>query len=126
MIFTVLAVLMGLTAAAAVALPLWRGVQPQPANDAADATHRLQLAELERDLAAGVLAEEDYRAARRDIGAEWAKSAPLPTPRKPRSPVLALVTAVSLMTMAGLLYWKYGAWRVGMEGVEAASVPAVE
>jgi cytochrome c-type biogenesis protein CcmH len=127
-IFATLAVLMGLAAAAAVALPLWRGVQTktQIANDAASATHHLQLAELERDLASGVLADADYRTARRDLETEWAKPAPMRAPHKPRSPALALATAISLMAAAGLLYWKYGAWRVGVEGVEAASVPAVE
>lgn len=126
MIFAAIALLMGLAAAAAVALPLWRGVQPRNANDAADATHALQLAELDRDLAAGMLADVDYRTARRDLETEWAKPAPMRLLHKPRSPALALATAALLMTVAGLLYWKFGAWRVGVEGVEAASVPAVE
>lgn len=125
MIFATIAVLMGLAAAAAVALPLWRGAQRQSQGDAEDATHELQLRELERDLASGLLAEADYRAARRDLETEWA-SPPSPESRKPGNPALALVTALVLVGAASALYWKYGAWRVGVEGVEAASVPAVQ
>lgn len=125
MIFAAIAAFMGLAAAAAVALPLWRGAQLRPAGDAVATTRDLQLKELERDLASGVLAEANYRAARRDLEAEWANSPP-PESRKPGNPALALVTALVLVGTAGALYWKYGAWRVGVEGVQAASVPAVE
>lgn len=129
MIFTALALLMVLGAIAAVALPLWRGPRAAPAgDDAAAATHRLQLAELERDLANGVLAEGDYAAARRDVEAEKGSRAAAAKPTDSTSwrRGSALIAVLFILLGAPLLYWYYGSWRVGVEGVEAASVPAVE
>ncbi|MGE5624241.1 MAG: c-type cytochrome biogenesis protein CcmI [Bacillota bacterium] len=128
MIFAALAALMTFAAAAAVAVPLWRGVgaRAQASNSAAEFSHREQLAELERDLASGVLAEADYRAARRDMEAEWSKTMPPMKNHPQRSPALAVAAALMLLLSASGLYWKYGNWMVGAEGVEAASVPAVE
>lgn len=128
MIFAALALLMTLAAAAAVALPLWGSVRAEQTtdNEAAELTHGRQLAELDRDLASGALAGADYLAARRDIEAEWTSTAPPPRVQSPRNRGLALASAAALVLAAGLLYWKYGNWLVGAEGVEAASVPAVE
>ena len=128
MIFGMIAVLMGLLAVAAVALPLWRGAAAklQMDNDPAALTHDLQLAELERDLTVGVLAEVDYRAARRDVETEWSRRPALSPEATQPSRGLALVMAMTLLAVSSLLYWRYGNWRVGAEGVEAASVPAVE
>ncbi|HSC46649.1 MAG TPA: c-type cytochrome biogenesis protein CcmI [Gammaproteobacteria bacterium] len=129
MIFAAIAALMLLAAAAAVALPLWRGLRGSGTGaEAAEASFRMQLLELERDLAAGTLSQEDYRAARRDVEMERTATPPaVSAPKhKQRNRGLALCLAVALMLAAGLLYWKFGNWRVGAEGVEAASVPAVE
>lgn len=130
MIFIACASIMVILAAAAVALPLWRG-QGGPAprsQDIAQATQRMQIQELERDLASGVLAETDYRAARRDIEQESTDDVAQPqTPPVPRHRLLLAVSAsLCLLVLAACLYWGYGNWRVGVEGVEAASVPAVE
>jgi cytochrome c-type biogenesis protein CcmH len=132
MIFAGLALLMLLAAVATVALPLWRGPRSGAvaAKDTADVTHRAQLEELERDLAVGVLAEADYQAARRDIQAERARpgtagpaSAGASTGWRRGS---ALAAALFILLLAPALYWYYGNWRSGAEGVEQASVPAVE
>src|SRR5215469_9920212 len=128
MIFAALALLMGLIAAAAVAVPLWRGVQAQAADsdEAAALTRQMQLAELDRDLAVGALAETDYRAARHDMETEWAKTRTAPSIQPSRNRGLAAGTALLLIAISAVLYWRYGNWRAGVEGVEAASVPAVE
>ena len=129
MIFAAIAALMLLAAAAAVALPLWRGVHGSGAGaDAAEASFRMQLLELERDLSTGTLSQEDYRAARRDVEMERTSTPAAISALKHtgRSRGLALGLAGTLMLAAALLYWKFGNWRVGAEGVEAASVPAVE
>ena len=130
MIFSALVLLMLLAAAAAVALPLWRGtaIQAAAAADPEDATHRLQLQELERDLASGALAEADYQSARRDILAEFSKtdSDSPAQPGKNWRRGSALVAGIFILVTASLLYWQYGSWRTGVEGVDQASVPAVE
>jgi cytochrome c-type biogenesis protein CcmH len=126
-IFSALAVLMLFAAAAAVALPLWRGARPDTTPDAAAATHSLQLAELERDLVTGSLSQDDYRAARHDMEMEpTMPPAAHAVARAGRSRGLAAAAALAVLLASGVLYWKYGSWRVGVEGVEAASVPAVE
>lgn len=128
MMFIALAVLLVLAAAAAVAVPLWRGTTASAPADTADATHSLQLEELERDLASGALAETDYQAARRDMQAEFTRSDAemhATTGRGWRRGS-ALVALLFVLITAPLLYWKYGSWRTGVEGVEQASVPAVE
>ncbi|HEV2110696.1 MAG TPA: c-type cytochrome biogenesis protein CcmI [Gammaproteobacteria bacterium] len=130
MIFIALALLMLLAAAAAVVLPLWRGAATPAAGyaDPADATLRQQLEELERDLASGSLAEADYQNARRDMLAEFSrKEAAAPAqPGKNWRRASALAAALFILITAPLLYWKYGNWRTGVEGVDQASVPAVE
>lgn len=130
MIFAGFALLMLLAAAASVGVPLWRGARATASADTADATHRLQLEELEWDLAAGVLAKADHQVARRDMQAEWVTS------DKPGRKVReaskgwrrgsALAAALFILLLAPVLYWYYGNWRSGAEGVEQASIPAVE
>jgi cytochrome c-type biogenesis protein CcmH len=118
-----------LVAIAAVVWPLWRGPRDRgDAVDAAVATHRLQLQELKRDLENGVLAEGDYAAALRDMQAEGSSEG---TARRPSAGTRwrrgsVLVTTSFILLAAPLLYWYYGSWRVGVEGVEAASVPVVK
>lgn len=128
MIFAALAILMMLVAAAAVAVPLWRGTAAAVSTDSADATHRLQLEELDRDLASGILAQADYQAAKRDIQAEFARrdGGAQASAGKGWRRSSALAVLLFICTMAPLLYWKYGSWRTGVEGVDQASVPAVE
>ena len=125
MIFLVLAVAMALVAAAAVAVPLWRGVRPVP-SDAAGTTHAVELEELERDLTTGALSLDDYAAARRDLEAERPAAADAPQTVQAGRKRLAVVAAVVVMAAGTALYWRFGNWRVGVEGVEAASIPAVE
>jgi len=128
MTFIALALLMVLAAVAAVAVPLWRGARQVARDETAAATHSLQLEELERDLASGALAEADYQAARRDMQAEYARSAaPMHAAAgKAWRRGSALAAALFMLVAAPLLYWKYGSWRSGVEGVDQASVPAVE
>lgn len=128
MIFIALAALMVLAAAAAVAVPLWRGAATATPAGSADATHSLQLEELERDLASGALAEADYQAARRDMQAEFMRSDAgiRAAAGKGWRRGSALAALLFVFIAAPLLYWKYGSWRTGVEGVEQASVPAVE
>jgi len=129
MIFAGFALLMVLAAVAAVALPLWRGPRAQ-APAAADATNSLQLEELERDIATGALAEADYQSARQDVQAEHAKAGAVASASGTASTRWrrgsSLLAALFVLLLAPALYWYYGSWRTGAEGVEQASVPAVE
>jgi len=132
MIFLSLAGLMVLMAAACVAVPLWRAAERSGGRGASAAvtSQKAQLAELDRDLAAGWLAEDDYRAARRDLEAEAAGSAaatagkPATTSRGQRS--FAAGVALLLALGSGLVYWDIGNWRAGVEGVDQAGAAAVE
>lgn len=128
MIFAALALLMVLAAAAALAVPLLRGAHTAAPADTTDATHSLQLEELDRDLASGALAEADYQAARRDMQAEFSRSDADASPAAGTGwrRGSALAALLFILVVAPLLYWKYGSWRTGVEGVEQASVPAVE
>jgi cytochrome c-type biogenesis protein CcmH len=130
MIFAALALLMLLIAAAAVALPLWRGARATVSIDTADDMHHLQLEELERDLASGVLAKADHQAARRDMQSERVKRVKPGRKVREASKIWrrgsALAAALFMALLAPALYWYYGNWRAGAEGVEQASVPAVE
>lgn len=128
MIFGAICLLMLLAAVAAVAVPLWRGTGKgmRPSSDPAAATHALQLAELRRDLAAGLLAEADYQAALRDLEADPRRSVGAPPAATGRSRRAALLAGIFVTVAAALLYDYYGSWRSGALGVEQASVPAVE
>ena len=128
MSFLLLSAAMVLAAAAAVAVPLWRGRAAVPDPSAAELAYRSQLADLEADLAAGSLAEGDYQAARRDLEKEFTTRAPAAASASPvrGKRGLAAGFALVLAGTAGALYWYFGSWRVGVEGVEAASVPAVQ
>lgn len=133
MIFAGLALLMLGVAVGAVALPLWRGARDSAprSTDTAEATHRLQLEELERDLVNGTLAQADYEAARRDMLAERSGSAGRTRQAAPVAGAgwrrgSAIVAALFVLILAPSLYWYYGNWRSGVEGVDQASIPAVE
>ena len=132
MIFIVLAAGMTLAGAACVAVPLWRGAagQTSGSTQVMAEVRSTQLAELERDVASGVLSETDYQTARRDLLREAEEglqtvSHPLHFGDRQRR-LFAAAIAVAFVGSVSLLYWEFGSWRVGMEGVEQASVPAVE
>lgn len=129
MIFFVAAACMVLVAALVLALPLWRARVPVHAGtvSANRQVHMARLEELAADLAAGRLSPEDHAAARRDLELDLAASLVdehKSQPPKPRR-VWAAIAAVSVITLAGGLYWAYGNWRVGAQGVETASQQAV-
>ena len=134
MIFIAVAVVMILIAAACVAIPLWRTrARMSLATDAANrAVHAARVEELERDVATGRLASEDFGAARRDLDRELETSlreaqqvqAQASTPSGHR--VTAIGVAALLIIASGMLYWQLGNWRAGIEGVQQASVVSVE
>jgi cytochrome c-type biogenesis protein CcmH len=129
MMFFLVAALMLLLAVAAVALPLWRGRVLQRAGSvtANREVHAARLKELEQDLANGRLSPDDHAAARHDLEADLAsasKQEPATSTAKPQK-LTAAVTLVAVMLVAGSLYWLYGSWRTGAQGVEAASQQAV-
>ncbi|MGB9428266.1 MAG: c-type cytochrome biogenesis protein CcmI [Gammaproteobacteria bacterium] len=134
MSFILLAALMLLTAAACVAIPLWRAHPKQrPSTDAANrAVHSARIEELDRDLAAGRLAQEDYAAAHRDLDTELDVSLRDAQHDRERaakthgSSLVAGIVALLMITVAGVLYWQLGSWRAGVEGVQQASVFSVE
>lgn len=128
MIFVAVALLMLLAAIAAVTVPLWRGVRRGMTEkpDPEASTHALQLAELQRDLATGVLADVDFRAALHDIEMEQGRRIATPKETAGHSRKAAMVAGLFVTVASVLLYGYFGNWRVGAEGVEDASVPAVE
>jgi cytochrome c-type biogenesis protein CcmH len=128
-IFFIVAAGMVLAAALVLALPLWR------ARVAADAgvvasnrqVHGARLEELAADLEAGRLSRDDYSAARRDLEADLAAGLTESRAALAAGPqhLWAAIAAVFIIALAGVLYWGYGSWRVGTEGVQAASQQAV-
>ncbi|HEX7965091.1 MAG TPA: c-type cytochrome biogenesis protein CcmI [Gammaproteobacteria bacterium] len=118
-----------LAAGLALALPLWRaGVKPMAGAAAANReVHAARIAELEQDLETGRLSTEDHAAAQRDLEADLAAAgADEPASRgvQPRRVTAGIIFA-GLLALAGSLYWFYGNWRVGAEGVDVASREAV-
>jgi cytochrome c-type biogenesis protein CcmH len=134
MSFIIIGAVMILLATACVAVPLWRRhTRPALSVDAANrAVYAARVEELERDVAAGRLAPEDHAAALRDLDKELETN--LHAVQRVRegavdmrgSHVIAGAAAILLMVAAGLLYWRLGNWRAGIEGVQQASVASVE
>ena len=134
MSFILVGAVMIVLAAASVAVPLWRRhTRPPLSVDAANrAVYAARVEELERDVAAGRLAQEDYAAALRDLDKELETN--LHAVQRVReaavnmrdSRVIAASAAILLVLVAGLLYWRLGNWRAGIEGVQEASVASVE
>lgn len=129
MTFFVVAACMVLAAALVLALPLWRARAAADTGVAASnrQVHAARLEELAADLEAGRLSRDDYGSARRDLEtdlasglSEWRTA----IPAKPQR-LWAAVAAGFVVALAGGLYWGYGSWRVGSEGVETASQQAV-
>jgi cytochrome c-type biogenesis protein CcmH len=129
MMFFLAAGLMLLLAAAAVALPLWRpsaGRRPGVATANRD-VHAARLKELQEDLDNGRLSPEDHVAARRDLENDLAANpaeAGIPRRSSPHR-ITAIVALLLVLSVGTALYGFYGNWRVGAEGVEAASSQAV-
>ena len=128
MIFFVVAGCMLLVAGLAIAVPLWRARVPERTGVAAanQQVHTARLKELETDLETGRLSREDYAAARRDLEADLSGADPKNArPDGRPQHVIAGIALVVVLALAGSLYWSYGSWRVGSQGVEAASAQAV-
>ena len=129
MIFFVIAAAMCLLAGAVLAVPLWRARVPEHAGAAAAnrEVHMRRLAELQQDLAAGRLSAGDHAAAVRDLETDLASAGMAeqgirkPMPQR----ITGIVVLLLLLVVAGSLYWSYGSWRVGAQGVQAASSQAV-
>ncbi|HSN16590.1 MAG TPA: c-type cytochrome biogenesis protein CcmI [Gammaproteobacteria bacterium] len=128
MIFLIVSACMVLAAAVVLVLPLWRAQTVAGTGVVASnrQVHAARLEELEADLEAGRLSRDDYNAARRDLESDLAASLAEPRARAVRPQRLwASIAAVFLVVLAGGLYWGYGNWRVGIEGVQSASQQAV-
>lgn len=129
MTFFLLVAGMCLAAGLVLALPLWRARIHLHAGIVAanSAVHAARLAELQQDLEAGRLSAADHAAAVRDLEADIAASGvPEQSGRPPASQRLtAVVSILVVLVLAGGLYWRYGSWRVGAQGVQAASAQAV-
>lgn len=129
MIFFAVASCMVLIAALVLALPLWRARIPELTGSVAAnrQVHAARLEELEADLEAGRLSQADHAAARRDLERDLASGAAderQDFASKPQR-AWAAIAAIFVIALAGGLYWGYGSWRVGAQGVEAASAQTV-
>lgn len=124
MTFLAIALLMSLAAGLAVALPLWRArvVAPADSVTANRQVHAARLVELRQDLETGKLSQDAYADARRDLEADLTQAGAeqIDTAGGPR-PLMAAAALLVVLGLAGALYWAYGSWRVGAEGVEAAT-----
>lgn len=130
MMFYVTAALMLLLAGTVVALPLWRPRLTQRTGAAAAnrQIHAARLKELQDDLENGRLSPEDHASARRDLekdlGVAPGQDQEALATGSPRR-VVAMVMLVLMLAAGTALYGYYGNWRIGAEGVEAASTRAV-
>jgi cytochrome c-type biogenesis protein CcmH len=127
--FYLAAALMLLLAGTAVALPLWR---PRVAQRTGAATanrevHAARLKELQTDMDNGRLSPEDHASARRDLEKDLAAAPGQDRVLRADSPrrITALIMLVIMVSSGGAFYWFFGNWRVGAEGVEAASAWSV-
>lgn len=129
MIFFAAASCMVLIAALVLALPLWRARIPESTGAVAAnrQVHAARLKELETDLEAGRLSQVDHAAARRDLEMDLTSSTgdghPSSAPKPQR--LWAAIATIFVIALTSGLYWSYGNWRVGAQGVEAASAQAV-
>lgn len=106
--------LMTAVAVGALLLPLWRRVAPSQPRAAYDLEiYRDQLAEIERDLARGLIGEAEAKAARTEIGRRALAAGAIDEPSSqaaPRRPgwTLAFVSAAIAPLIAILLYVQVG------------------
>ena len=129
MIFIGVAALMLLLAGLVVAVPLWRARVPAHTGVAAAnrEVHAARLVELQQDLDAGRLSADDHVAARRDLDRDLSIAVThdsAVSAGKPQKLASSIALALTLVIGAGL-YWFYGDWHVGAQGVETASAQAV-
>jgi cytochrome c-type biogenesis protein CcmH len=118
-----------LLAVAALTRPWWDPRLPGgPAQRAANvAAYRTRIAEIERDAAAGVIAEGDAEVLRREAAAQLlgdtGDAADDTSPHGGSAPSrwIAALLAVAVPLFAGLWYWNAGSWRVQQQ---LASAPA--
>lgn len=129
MTFYLAAAFMLILAGAAVALPLWRPRLTQRTGvvTANRAVHASRLEELQDDLDNDRLSPEDQASARRDLEQDLVTAPDRDLAPRADSPrrVTALVMLVLMLSTGIVLYGFFGNWRVGSEGVEAASAQAV-
>lgn len=114
MVFWIIAAGLALVAAATLVAPLWRGTGApmQARNDMA--VYRDQLAEVDRDIARGVLAEDEAartrtEVARRLLAADKAGAETLTEAPQRISRALAVTLVVLMVALSGGLYWWLGA-----------------
>ena len=76
--------------------------------------YRQQFAELEQDLTNGLLTDEQYQVARRELGRRLleetgaTETAPVMAPRQLSGRLVALALALLIPTVSGVLYWTLG------------------
>lgn len=123
--FLLAAAALTLVVLGAVLLPLLRGARAAPPREAFDrAVYRDQLAELERDVARGMIGTEEARAARLEIQRRLlaqAEAAEMPV-RTGRTPALAAVLA--LLIAGGAVGFYLSSGQPGQPGLPIASRPA--
>jgi len=111
--FVIVAGLLTIVALLFILLPLLRPAlrQHDSARSVGLSIYRDQFAELERDLAAGTLGQEQYDTARAELERrmldEVSAVAPAIVPQR-SGRYLALAIAIALPVVAGLLYWHLG------------------
>jgi cytochrome c-type biogenesis protein CcmH len=126
--FLLVAALMTLAAGLTVGLPLWRGRAPAAAGmaQANRGVYASRLKELQDDLENGRLSTQDHAAAQRDLEKDLAAGTPDRAPHAAApSRIAAVISLILVLGASGTLYWRYGDWRVGSDGVETASAQAV-
>ena len=128
MLLAVVLMLVTLVVVASVVAPLVRKSGPAPARAAFDrAVYRAQLAELERDMARGVIKREEQASARLEVERRLLASASEKATTAPPSatgPVLAVVLALAIPSVAALVYLSRGSPGLPDRPVAAASSPA--
>jgi len=114
MLFWIIVAVLSLATGLMIALPLWRDPAKAAAPPEDMAIYRDQLAEVDRDLARGVLdAAEAERTraeiARRLLAADRSSRGPATDAPRQLGQVLAGLIVISLVAGAGALYWQLGA-----------------
>jgi cytochrome c-type biogenesis protein CcmH len=118
MSFIIVAAAMFLAAVGFIVIPLLKRRDSKPVETAAAnrAVHDARLAELQSDVAAGALAEEDYGAAERDLEGEFADPAPEPPARRSKGWIAAVAVAAVVPIVTAVLYLQLGSWQSALYG----------
>lgn len=114
MLFWIICAVMAVLSVATLIVPLMRPTDAGPQDHNALDIYKGQLAEVDRDLARGVLAPEDAERTRTEIARRLLaadKEAGTQNQKAPKriTTLLALISAVMLIGGAGGLYWQLGA-----------------